>query len=312
MAQSFAFVFPGQGSQQVGMLSDLAEHYPLIGDTFTEASDALGYDLWALVSQGPAEDLNQTEKTQPALLTASTAVWRLWCAQGGAQPAMLAGHSLGEYSALVAAGVLSLAEAVRLVEKRGQLMQAAVPAGEGAMAAILGLDDDAVVEGCRQASAAGVVEAVNFNTPGQVVIAGAKAAVERAIEVLKAAGAKRAMPLPVSVPSHCSLMRDAADELASYMDSLTLADASIPVVQNVTARAERNIATIKPNLIEQLYRPVLWSQSVAELVRQGVTETIECGPGKVLTGLNKRIDSSLELTALGSLAAFQDRIGSAS
>ncbi|MFG1496429.1 ACP S-malonyltransferase [Saccharospirillum sp. HFRX-1] len=312
MSQSFAFVFPGQGSQQVGMLSDLAEHYPLIGDTFAEASDALGYDLWALVNQGPAEELNRTEKTQPALLTASIAVWRLWCAEGGAQPAMLAGHSLGEYSALVAADVMPLAEAVRLVEKRGQLMQAAVPAGEGAMAAILGLDDDAVIEGCRQAGDVGVVEAVNFNTPGQVVIAGTKEAVERAIEVLKEAGAKRAMPLPVSVPSHCSLMRDAADELAKYMDSLTLADARIPVVQNVTARAERSIETIKPNLIEQLYRPVLWSQSVAELVRQGVTETIECGPGKVLTGLNKRIDSSLELTALGSLAAFQGRIGSAS
>lgn len=312
MANTLAFVFPGQGSQQVGMLADLAEQYPLIGDTFAEASDALGYDLWALVSQGPADDLNQTEKTQPALLTASTALWRLWRAEGGAEPALLAGHSLGEYSALVAADVLSLTDGVRLVEKRGQLMQAAVPAGEGAMAAILGLDDDAVVEGCRQAGEAGVVEAVNFNSPGQVVIAGAKAGVDRAIEVLKEAGAKRAMPLPVSVPSHCSLMRDAADQLAAYMDSLTLADARIPVVQNVTARAERDAAALKPNLLEQLYRPVLWSQSVAELARQGVTETLECGPGKVLTGLNKRIDKNLELTALGSLAAFQDRIGSAS
>lgn len=310
MAKTIAFVFPGQGSQQVGMLADLAEHYPLIGETFKEASDALGYDLWALVSNGPAEELNRTEKTQPALLTASIALWRLWRAEGGAVPTLLAGHSLGEYSALVAADVLPLADAVRLVEKRGQLMQAAVPAGEGAMAAILGLDDDAVVEGCRQASDAGVVEAVNFNTPGQVVIAGATAAVDRAIEVLKAAGAKRAMPLPVSVPSHCSLMREAADELAAYMDGLTLSDASISVVQNVTAKAEQSIATLKPNLLEQLYRPVLWSQSVAELVKQGVTETIECGPGKVLTGLNKRIDSNLELSALGSLAAFQDRLGS--
>ncbi|WP_108127179.1 ACP S-malonyltransferase [Saccharospirillum mangrovi] len=310
MAKTIAFVFPGQGSQQVGMLADLAEHYPLITDTFKEASDALGYDLWALVQQGPAEELNRTEKTQPALLTASIALWRLWRAEGGAAPALLAGHSLGEYSALVAADVLPLADAVRLVEKRGQLMQAAVPAGEGAMAAILGLDDDAVIEGCRQASDAGVVEAVNFNTPGQVVIAGATAAVDRAIEVLKAAGAKRAMPLPVSVPSHCSLMREAADELAAYMDGLTLSDASIPVVQNVTAKAEQSVATLKPNLLEQLYRPVLWSQSVAELVNQGVTETIECGPGKVLTGLNKRIDSNLELSALGSLAAFQERLGS--
>lgn len=310
MSQKLAFVFPGQGSQQVGMLSDLAEQYPLIQDTFAEASSALGYDLWALVSQGPAEELNKTEKTQPALLTASIALWRLWQAEGGQQPDYLAGHSLGEYSALVAAGVLPLADAVVLVEKRGQLMQAAVPAGQGSMAAILGLDDQAVIDGCAQAAQGDVVEAVNFNTPGQVVIAGSVAAVERAIEVLKAAGAKRAMPLPVSVPSHCSLMQNAAAQLSSHLDTLEWQNARLPIIQNVSATAEDNADTLKQNLVEQLCRPVLWSQSVAELARLGVTETIECGPGKVLSGLNKRIEKTLTLSALGSLAAFQERIGS--
>lgn len=311
MADKLAFVFPGQGSQQVGMLADLAEQYASIRETFSEASDALGYDLWHLVSDGPAEELNKTEKTQPALLTASVALWRLWQAEGGANPDYLAGHSLGEYSALVAAEVLSLTEAVKLVEKRGQLMQAAVPAGEGSMAAILGLDDDAVVQCCEAAQQGDVVEAVNFNTPGQVVIAGSTAAVDRAIALLKEAGAKRAMPLPVSVPSHCSLMKGASEELASSLNSLTLQNANIPIVQNVTALVETDAAKLKQNLVEQLYRPVLWSQSVAELVKLGVSETVECGPGKVLSGLNKRIEKTLTLSSLGTLAAFQERIGSA-
>lgn len=310
MSQKLAFVFPGQGSQQVGMLSDLAEQYPLIQETFAEASNALGYDLWALVSEGPTEELNKTEKTQPALLTASIALWRLWQAEGGARPDYLAGHSLGEYSALVAAGVLPLADAAVLVEKRGQLMQAAVPAGQGSMAAILGLDDQAVIDGCAAAAQGDVVEAVNFNTPGQVVIAGSVAAVERAIETLKAAGAKRAMPLPVSVPSHCSLMKDAAAQLSSHLDTLNWQNAELPIIQNVSAAAESNAVALKQNLVEQLYRPVLWSQSVTELVRLGVSETVECGPGKVLSGLNKRIEKTLTLSALGSLAAFQERIGS--
>lgn len=312
MANKIAFVFPGQGSQQVGMLSELAEQYAIIQETFSEASKALGYDLWTLVQQGPAEELNQTEKTQPALLTASIALWRLWQSQGGATPDYLAGHSLGEYSALVVAEVLSLTDAVKLVETRGRLMQTAVPAGEGSMAAILGLDDDAVVEGCRQAAQGEVVEAVNFNTPGQVVIAGSKAAVERAIETLKAAGAKRAMPLPVSVPSHCALMKGASEQLASYLEGLNWHAAAIPVMQNVTAQCETDATRIKQNLVEQLYRPVLWSQSIAELTRLGVTETIECGPGKVLSGLNKRIVKTLTLSSLGSLTAFQERIGSSS
>lgn len=312
MANKIAFVFPGQGSQQVGMLADLAEQYTIIRETFSEASRALGYDLWALVQDGPAEELNKTEKTQPALLTASIALWRLWRSEGGQVPDYLAGHSLGEYSALVAAEVLPLVDAVKLVETRGRLMQTAVPAGEGSMAAILGLDDDAVVEGCRQAAEGDVVEAVNFNTPGQVVIAGSKAAVDRAIETLKAAGAKRALPLPVSVPSHCALMKGASEQLASYLDGLDLGDARIPIMQNVTARCETDARQLKQNLVEQLYRPVLWSQSVAELAKLGVTETIECGPGKVLSGLNKRIEKTLTLSSLGSLAAFQERIGSSS
>ncbi|MHA7878283.1 MAG: ACP S-malonyltransferase [Saccharospirillum sp.] len=309
MVDKVAFVFPGQGSQQTGMLTDLASAYPLIGETFAEASQALGYDLWALVSNGPAEDLNRTEKTQPAILTASIALWRLWLQQQGRPPEFLAGHSLGEYSALVAADVLPLPEAVRLVEKRGQLMQAAVPEGEGAMAAILGLDDAAVVEVCAQAGQGDVVEAVNFNSPGQVVIAGTKAAVARAIDALKAAGAKRALPLPVSVPSHCALMKPAAEQLAQELQALDLKDATIPVVQNTLARAQTRAADIEANLVEQLYRPVLWSQSVAELVRLGVTETIECGPGKVLTGLNKRIDNQLRLASIGTLDAFQQCLG---
>lgn len=309
MVDKLAFVFPGQGSQQVGMLSDLASQYDVIGDTFAEASQALGYDLWALVKDGPAEALNRTEVTQPAILTASIALWRLWLQEKGQQPDYLAGHSLGEYSALVAANVLSLADAVRLVEKRGQLMQAAVPEGEGSMAAILGLDDQVVVDTCAAAAQGEVVEAVNFNTPGQVVIAGAKEAVARAIEALKAAGAKRALPLPVSVPSHCALMKPASEQLAHELKALNLADAEIPVVQNTVAIAQTKASDIEANLIEQLYRPVLWSQSVAELIRLGTTETIECGPGKVLTGLNKRIDGNLKLASIGTLESFQQRLG---
>lgn len=309
MVDKLAFVFPGQGSQQVGMLSDLASQYDVIGDTFAEASQALGYDLWALVKDGPAEALNRTEVTQPAILTASIALWRLWLQKKGQQPDYLAGHSLGEYSALVAANVLSLADAVRLVEKRGQLMQAAVPEGEGSMAAILGLDDQVVVDTCAAAAQGEVVEAVNFNTPGQVVIAGAKEAVARAIEALKAAGAKRALPLPVSVPSHCALMKPASEQLAHELKALNLADAEIPVVQNTVAIAQTKASDIEANLIEQLYRPVLWSQSVAELIRLGTTETIECGPGKVLTGLNKRIDGNLKLASIGTLESFQQRLG---
>lgn len=288
MTASLAFVFPGQGSQAVGMLAELAAAEPLIGETFAEASAALCYDLWALCQQGPAEQLNQTDKTQPAILTASVALWRLWCARSGVRPAFVAGHSLGEYSALVAAGSMELAAAAKLVARRGELMQQAVPAGTGAMAAILGLEDADVLAACAEAAQGDVVSAVNFNAPGQVVIAGSAAAVERAIEACKSRGAKRAMPLPVSVPSHCALMKPAAEQFAADIEAVGLKAPQIPLVQNVTASAVDNLDALKQNLLAQLYSPVRWVESMQWLGEQGVTDLVECGPGKVLGGLNKR------------------------
>jgi [acyl-carrier-protein] S-malonyltransferase len=300
-----AFVFPGQGSQSVGMLADLAPLYPVIADTFAEASEALSYDLWALTQQGPEADLNQTEKTQPALLTAGVALWRAWQQAGGAQPAFLAGHSLGEYTALVAAGSMSLRDGAVLVALRGRLMQEAVPAGTGAMAAILGLDDAVVVQCCAEASAHGVVSAVNFNAPGQVVIAGSTDAVARAIELLKAAGAKRALPLPVSVPSHCALMQPAAEKLQQALADVAFNTPAIPVVQNVAARVEADVDAMRAALVQQLYSPVLWVKTVEQLAAAGVTRALECGPGKVLCGLNKRIVKELEGASLENAASFQ-------
>ncbi|MCS3466982.1 [acyl-carrier-protein] S-malonyltransferase [Pseudomonas sp. JUb42] len=288
MSASLAFVFPGQGSQSLGMLAELGAQYPSIIDTFKEASDALGYDLWALTQQGPEEQLNQTDKTQPAILTASIALWRLWLAEGGARPAYVAGHSLGEYSALVAAGSLTLADAVKLVERRGQLMQEAVPAGQGGMAAILGLDDAVVIAACAEAAQGDVVSAVNFNSPGQVVIAGQAAAVERAMELCKAKGAKRALPLPVSVPSHCELMRPAAERFAEAVNAIDWQAPQIPLVQNVSAAIAGDLDTLKSDLLQQLYKPVRWVESVQCLAVNGATQLVECGPGKVLAGLNKR------------------------
>lgn len=288
MSASLAFVFPGQGSQSLGMLAELGAQYPLVIDTFREASEALGYDLWALTQNGPEEQLNQTDKTQPAILTASIALWRLWLAEGGARPAFVSGHSLGEYSALVAAGSLSLGYAVKLVKRRGELMQEAVPAGQGAMAAILGLDDAVVVDICAQAAQGEVVSAVNFNSPGQVVIAGAKAAVERAMEACKAAGAKRALPLPVSVPSHCELMRPAAERFAESVNAIDWQAPQIPLVQNVSAAVAADLDTLKRDLLEQLYKPVRWVECVQTLAANGAVNLVECGPGKVLAGLNKR------------------------
>ena len=288
MSTSLAFVFPGQGSQSLGMLAELGAQYPLILDTFKEASDALGYDLWALTQQGPEALLNQTDKTQPAILTASIALWRLWLAEGGARPAFVAGHSLGEYSALVAADCLSLADAVKLVERRGQLMQEAVPAGQGAMAAILGLDDAVVLKACADAAEGDVVSAVNFNSPGQVVIAGAKAAVERAMALCKEAGAKRALPLPVSVPSHCELMRPAAERFAESIEAIDWKMPSIALVQNVSAGVAADLSTLKRDLLEQLYKPVRWVESVQTLAANGPVDLVECGPGKVLAGISKR------------------------
>lgn len=304
-----AFVFPGQGSQSIGMLADLALEHRIIKTTFDEASAALGLDLWVLAQNGPEADLNRTENTQPVLLTAGVAVFRAWQAAGGKMPDYLAGHSLGEYTALVAAGAISLADGVKLVAERGRLMQLAVPAGEGAMAAILGLDDDVVRQCCSEASVAGVVEAVNFNAPGQVVIAGSTAAVALAIEKLKAAGAKRALPLPVSVPSHCALMKPAAEKLKIYLDAIVFNTPVIPVLQNVDASIASDAASIRDALVRQLYCPVLWVKSVQALSELGVARVLECGPGKVLCGLNKRIVKELECASLEGMESFGSALG---
>ena len=298
MSQSLAFVFPGQGSQAVGMLASVAEQFPQIKATFDEASEVLGTDLWQLVQEGPAEVLNRTDMTQPVLLTASVALWRVWNEQGGATPAYMSGHSLGEYSALVCAGALAFKDAVKLVNKRGLFMQAAVPAGEGAMAAIIGLDDAAIEAACAQAAQGGVVSAVNYNSPGQVVIAGQTGAVNRAIDLCKEAGAKRALPLPVSVPSHCALMKPAAEQLAVELETITINMPAIPVVQNVTAAIAADAAEIKANLVQQLYRPVLWGDCVNFMAGNGVERLLECGPGKVLSGLNKRIIRGLDVASI--------------
>lgn len=289
MTQPLALVFPGQGSQQVGMLRELAERYSVVGTTFEEASEALGYDLWQIVQEGPAEALNATACTQPALLAASVAVWRIWQELEGPRPDAMAGHSLGEYSALVCAGAMPFAEGVRLVKLRGEAMQSAVPAGQGGMAAILGLDDAVVEQACAESAQDDVVSAVNYNAPGQVVIAGSKAAVERAIAACQAAGAKRAMPLPVSVPSHCALMEPAAEQLAAAMDEVALKVPRYTVIQNVDAQAHADVETLRTRLIEQLYRPVRWTACVEAMSGRGADVFIECGPGKVLTGLGKRI-----------------------
>lgn len=289
MTQSLALVFPGQGSQHLGMLQELAERYSVVRTTFEEAADALGYDLWHVVQEGPVEALNATTCTQPALLTSSIAIWRVWQELEGPRPLAMAGHSLGEYSAMVCAGALSFAEGVRLVKLRGEAMQDAVPEGQGAMAAILGLDDAMVEQACRDAAGDEVVSAVNYNAPGQVVIAGEKAAVDRAIALCQEAGAKRALPLPVSVPSHCALMRPAAERLAEAMDAIDIKMPRYTVIQNVDARAHADVASLRARLIEQLYRPVRWTECIEAMVDEGAQVFIECGPGKVLTGLNKRI-----------------------
>jgi len=305
MSQSKIFVFPGQGSQQVGMLSELAIENSIIQETFAEASQVLGYDLWSLVQDGPVEDLNQTDRTQPALLCASVALWRLWLQKGGEAPAVMAGHSLGEYSALVCAGALDFSQAIDLVRLRGEYMQAAVPAGTGAMAAILGLADDQVELACANAAQGGVVSAVNYNCPGQVVIAGEKEAVARGMVAAKELGAKRAIELPVSVPSHCELMRPAAERLAQKLSTLDVKMPTIAVVQNVSAAVPETVEQIKENLIAQLYSPVLWTASMQSAVEQGVDTAIECGAGKVLSGLNKKIHKPLQVASLADLAGWE-------
>ncbi|WP_333897972.1 ACP S-malonyltransferase [Mixta calida] len=300
----FAMVFPGQGSQTVGMLAELAAENPIIEATFKEASDALGYDLWQLTQQGPAEELNKTWQTQPALLAASVAIYRLWQQKGGQMPTMMAGHSLGEYSALVCAGVIDFADAIKLVELRGKLMQEAVPAGTGAMQAIIGLDDAAIQQACEEAAQGQVVSPVNFNSPGQVVIAGHKEAVERAGAACKAAGAKRALPLPVSVPSHCALMKPAAEKLAVALENITFNAPALPVVNNVDVKCETSPEAIRSALVRQPYNPVRWTESVEFMAAQGVTALLEVGPGKVLTGLTKRIVDTLTASAVNDSASL--------
>lgn len=304
----FAIAFPGQGSQSVGMLAELAEAYPIIKETFAEASAVLGYDLFELVMQGPTEELNKTWKTQPALLTSSVALWRLWQAQGGATPAVMAGHSLGEYSALVCAGALNFADAVKLVELRGQAMQRAVPEGVGAMAAIIGLDNDSIAANCEKAAQGKVVSPVNFNSPGQVVIAGHKEAVERANVLMKESGAKRALPLPVSVPSHCALMTPAAEELAIALDKLEVKAPAIPVINNADVATVTDPAAIKDALVRQLYSPVRWTETVERMASEEITFEIEMGPGKVLSGLVKRIDKRVDGSAINDVAGLQDAL----
>ena len=307
MQDNLAFVFPGQGSQTVGMLAEFAEN-DIVQATFKEASQAIGYDMWQLVNVDADGKLNQTDYTQPALLTASVAMWRLLQAETNVTPKAIAGHSLGEYSALVCAGVISLADAVVLVKKRGEFMQASVPAGVGAMFAIIGLDDEAIIAACAEAAQGEVVSAVNFNSPGQVVIAGHKAAVERAGELCKAAGAKRALPLPVSVPSHCALMKDAADALALELEKITFNTPQIDVVNNVDVAIETSADAIKTALIKQLYSPVRWTETIELLAKSGVENVIEAGPGKVLQGLIKRIDKSLICVAANDQATLSQAI----
>lgn len=290
---TIAAVFPGQGSQSMGMLEALADQYYEVRDTFQAASDVLGFDLWSLVQTGPEGDLNRTENTQPAMLAADIAVWRVWKEQGGARPQMMAGHSLGEYSALVAAGAMSLEDAVSVVRLRGQAMQSAVADGAGAMAAILGLDDAVVIKLCADNANGEVVEAVNFNSPGQVVIAGQTTAVDRAVEAATEAGAKRAIKLAVSVPSHCALMTGAAEQLAEKLDTIEIVMPKIPVYQNVDGMVRKNVDGIRQALKEQLYRPVRWVDTVKNMGDDGMVTMLELGPGKVLAGLAKRIDRSI-------------------
>ncbi|MBE2898376.1 ACP S-malonyltransferase [Pasteurellaceae bacterium 20609_3] len=308
--KTFAMVFPGQGSQAIGMLGELASHYNVVEDTFKQASDVLGYDLWALVQSGQAEELNQTWRTQPALLAASVAVYRVWQEKyPDLKPAVMAGHSLGEFSALVCAGVIDFQDAIKLVELRGRLMQKAVPQGTGAMYAIIGLDDQTIIDCCEKAAEGEVVSAVNFNSPGQVVIAGAKSAVERAAQLCKDAGAKRALPLAVSVPSHCALMKPAADQLAVALDSISFKAPQVPVINNVDVKQQTSADDIRSALVRQLYSPVRWSESVEKMASQGVAVLVEMGPGKVLTGLAKRINKSLDACAVNDVNSLDAAAG---
>lgn len=310
MTQKIAFVFPGQGSQSVGMLNSLARSHAVVQQTFQEASNAVDVDLWALAGNGPAEDLNQTYNTQPAMLAAGVAVWRVWRQLHGEQPLMMAGHSLGEYTALVCSGAMAFGDAAELVAQRGRLMQEAVPQGEGAMAAVLGLEDEQVRLLCAEAADGDVVEAVNFNSPGQVVIAGSAAAVGRAMGLAKDAGAKRAIPLPVSVPSHCALMKPAALRLQAKLADVAIEAPKIAVIHNVSVTTESDADVIRQRLVEQLYSPVRWVETVQKMQAGGVGLLVEAGPGKVLTGLARRIDRRLNAVALFEPQGFEDLLES--
>lgn len=302
---SLAFIFPGQGSQSVGMLKELSENFSEVSATFQEASDALGYDLWSLIQDGPAEKLNSTDVTQPAMLASGVATWRVWQAKGGTMPTMMAGHSLGEYTALVCAGSLDFVDAVKLVSQRGQFMMQAVPAGTGAMAAILGMEDDVVRQVCLDAAQGEVLEAVNYNSPGQVVVAGNKSAVERVCVLAKEQGAKRALELPVSVPSHCALMKPASDQLAEVLSGISFNTPSIPVINNVDVVAADSDADIRDALKRQLFSPVRWVETIEKMSADGADQFYECGPGKVLVGLNKRINKALTSAALLDTATIE-------
>lgn len=295
---STAFIFPGQGSQSIGMMNALAESGTVIQDTFSEASSVLGYDLWELVNDGPVEKLNSTEYTQPAMLTAGVATWRAWLQAGGTAPALMAGHSLGEYTALVCAGALNFSDAVSLVSDRARFMQQAVPEGEGAMAAILGLDDDEVTTLCQQNAAGEVLQAVNYNAPGQVVVAGSAAAVGRLVDNAKAAGAKRALLLPVSVPSHCALMQPASDRMAERLKQVSISQAQIPVIHNVNVQTASDDDELRQLLARQISEPVRWVETINSMNQKGVSQLIECGPGKVLCGLSKRINRDMSCIPL--------------
>ncbi len=303
---SLAFIFPGQGSQSVGMLAELGEKHGVVKETFAQASKVLGFDLWMLVQNGPEAALNDTANTQPAMLTAGVALWRLWQQTGGEMPVLMAGHSLGEYTALVCADALDFEEAVALVRDRGRYMQEAVPPGEGAMAAILGLEDPQVMAICERVAEGEVVTAVNFNSPGQVVIAGTAAAVERAVNLAKEEGAKRAIVLPVSVPSHCALMRKAAERLERRLEGVTVRSPQIPVVNNVDVMAESAPEAIRDALVRQLYSPVRWVETIRHLAAQGVDSVVECGPGKVLAGLNRRIERRMKVFPLFDEESLQN------
>lgn len=305
VSSQLAFVFPGQGSQSLAMLAELAEQHPSVHETFREASDGAGVDLWALSQGGPEDMLNRTEYTQPALLAAGVAVWRLWQAQGGPQPAVLAGHSLGEYAALVAAGALSLRDGAHLVRIRGQLMQDAAPPGTGAMAAVIGADDALVKEVCVEASGSQVVVPANYNSPGQIVIGGDADAVDRAVALLAERGVRKVVKLAVSVPSHTPLMREAANRLSATMNGLSWREPAIPVVQNVDAEIHQGTQSIRDALVRQLYLPVRWTDCVQALAARGAARIGECGPGKVLAGLVKRIDKSLDARPLGTPGEFE-------